>query len=229
MFHNGYHFHYEQTNGVYNPTRILFELEKLQQIMQNQPPSANLSMQEQGKYLLNKIPSDPNTLPAKATLELISSNIAAPSVLSEVLASDNAVVQCQGGIAANFHLSHLNKIATDRRPLLSFLYYMGALTHQFSGNINVSPRMAYLTPPNSLARDEFLEEVKRMLHVREDVLALMHTGIMDMLQSQDLVQFTIATEKMLFGLRGRYAVVGEDAISQGMGFFVIFFHFSLIL
>jgi len=110
--------------------------------------------------LLDYLP-DKHTRPALTTIQLIASNPLAQEVMSESLVKAEGL-ECKGGVLDDFMLSDLQELATDREPLLSFMYYTGALTHSKSANPSSSSLPTLLTIPNTTAKKEFIEEAIRI-------------------------------------------------------------------
>jgi hypothetical protein len=152
--HNGYHFDPRQKVALYNPTRVLHGLSQLERALRLDPPPSTLRSERAADYLLNRIRSDPNSMPAEATLEAIKSSPNASLVIAEALSSDGAELECAGGVANQFRLSHMHELATDRKLLLSFMFYNGALTYARSSPDSVELKQA-LRIPNNVAREEF--------------------------------------------------------------------------
>jgi len=127
--HNGYYFDPRQKVALYNPMRVLHGLCQLEQVLQVDPPSSTLQPEEAIDQLLSRIPDDNNSMPSETTLRAIAYNPNASLVIADALSSDTAELDCGGGVKGQFRLSHMNELATDRKPLLSFIFYTGALTH----------------------------------------------------------------------------------------------------
>ena len=127
--HNGYYFNPEQEVALYNPNRVLHGLQQLEKTLSVPSKSITLSPEDEAVRLLSRIPDDDNSMPSEATLRAMSSNPNASLVIADALSSDTAEVDCGGGVKGQFRLSHMNELATDRKPLLSFIFYTGALTH----------------------------------------------------------------------------------------------------
>ncbi|ELR15712.1 uncharacterized protein ACA1_378620 [Acanthamoeba castellanii str. Neff] len=201
--HNGYHFHPRQEVALYNPTRVLsFD-----------PPLSTLRPEEAADFLLNEIQSDPNSMPAEATLEAIKSSPYASLVVAEALSSDDAELECAGGVANQFRLSHMHELNTGRTPLLSFMFYTGALTYARS-----PPKLKHsLRIPNNVARKEFTVELQRLLDIDEIGVQQLRGAIVKMVDGRQVEPFCRAVSRFLLrGLDGRDALGGEDPFAQAV-------------
>lgn len=222
MEHDGYRFHPRQTEGIYNPARILHNLSHIQIAVTNGVLPSGKTLAELGQYLLSIIPSDPNTLPAQSTLNLISHSAGAMSVFNSLLAKDNASLHCPEGLTQRFRLAEL-EITSRTQPLLSFLYYSGAVSH--SAPSDPPSTETYLSIPNTLARTEFLEEARKMLHLTQHDVGYLRNGIVDFVEKQDFSLFAAAMEAAMRGFTGRASIVAEDAFSSGIFVFEYTFIF----
>lgn len=210
--HNGYHFHPRQEVALYNPTRVLHGLRQLEQVLSFDPPLSTLRPEEAADFLLNEIQSDPNSMPAEATLEAIKSSPYASLVVAEALSSDDAELECAGGVANQFRLSHMHELNTGRTPLLSFMFYTGALTYARS-----PPKLKHsLRIPNNVARKEFTVELQRLLDIDEIGVQQLRGAIVKMVDGRQVEPFCQAVSRFLLrGLDRRDALSGEDPFAQG--------------
>lgn len=215
--HRGYCFHPEQKVALYNPTCVLHGLGRLEQILWYYPPPSSLRPEQAANYLLTEIGSDSNSMPAEATLRAIEASPYAPMVIAEALSSDGAEVECAGGVANHFRLSNMHELATDRRALVSFMFYTGALTYaprprRPSSPLSFIELKHSLCIPNGVARKEFAGELQRMLRLDQIGMENLHESIVCMVDKTQADPFCQALEQFLLrGLRRRYR---EDPFEQ---------------
>jgi len=214
--HNGYYFNPRQKVALFNPTRVLHVLGELERGLRLDPPPSTLRGKEVANYLLNRIRSDSNSMPAEMTLEAIKSNPNVPVVMAEALSSDRAELECVGGVANQFRLSHMHELTTDRKPLLSFMFYNGALTYAPSSPNSIELKHS-LRIPNNVAREEFAVELSKMLGLGQIGLADLRAAIAAMVDKRQVEPFCQAlSQHLLSGLGGRDALGGEDPFAQGL-------------
>ena len=201
-----------QKVALYNPTRVLHGLRQLEQALQVDPPPPTLQPEKQADYLLEQITRDPNSLPAEATLEAIKNNPNVPAVVAEALSANDALLKCDERVQANFRLSHMNELATDRQALQAFMFYNGALTYApFVG----ADRSYNLRIPNNVAREEFAKELEKRIGFDKTGYQSLREAI-TMLDTKDINSFCKAVSKYLLGgLDGRDVLGGEDPFAQG--------------
>ena len=104
------------------------------------------------EILLN-FPPDPQTLPSQTTLDLIVNNSLGKSILTEAL---NRCSLSTNGIEQRFRLTNMRELATDRTPLLSFMFYTGALTYE--QNLSPASSKHNFKIPNCIAEKEFVTD-----------------------------------------------------------------------
>jgi len=103
---NGYRFHSQQEISLFNPTRTLFNLDKNQTLVREDPDGINLS----GNSVIEMIVTDNNSKPAASTFELISKSSIARNIVTNALAG---LIKCEGGITLKFILRELKNIKID--------------------------------------------------------------------------------------------------------------------
>jgi len=111
--------------------------------------------------LLN-FPSDPHTLPSQTTLDLIVDNPLGKSILTEAIGKP--FLESKNGIEQRFRLVNIRELATDCTPLLSYLFYTGALTYK--------PDSSHLCfqIPNNVSKREFIAAALKIHEWRHDDL-----------------------------------------------------------
>ncbi len=224
--HNGYYFDPRQKIALYNPTRVLHGLGQLERALKLDPPPATLQSQPEkvADYLLGRIRKDSNSMPAEATLEAIKSNPNASLVIAEALSSDNAELKCANGVEGQFRLSHMNELATSRQPLLSFMFYNGALTYVPAAPNSVELKHA-LRIPNNVAREEFAVELRKMIGLDDIGYNKLRRAIVAMLDKKEINPLCeTISQSLLKGLTGRDVIGGEDPFAQGMVFYHLVIH-----
>ncbi|CAG8810678.1 44391_t:CDS:2, partial [Gigaspora margarita] len=111
---------------------------------------------------LLRFPSDPHTLPSQTTLNLIINNPLGKSILTEAL--NRRSLESKNGIEQRFRLINIRELATDRTPLLSFLFYTGALTYQ-QNSLQYNFQI-----PNRVSEREFIAEALKIYDWKEEDL-----------------------------------------------------------
>src|SRR6185312_8525573 len=146
---DGYFFNSDQTEGIFNPARVLYCIEMLmgkkKKLIDNDYQDTSTII----KKLLG-FPPDPQTLPSQTTLDLIVNNPLGKSILTEAL--NRCPLESRNGIEQRFRLTNIRELATDCTPLLSFMFYTGALTY------HPSSLKHEFKIPNRIAEREFIAE-----------------------------------------------------------------------
>ncbi|RHZ54542.1 hypothetical protein Glove_426g58 [Diversispora epigaea] len=160
---DGYFFNPKQTEGIFNPAHILYCIKKL---MGNKKDIDNDN--QDTSIIIKKLlefPSDPQTLPSQTTLDLIVNNPLGKSILTEAL--NQCPLKLKKDIEQRFRLSNIYELATDRIPLLSFMFYTGALTYKprSPGSLKYE-----LQIPNRIAKREFIAEALKIYNWKEEDL-----------------------------------------------------------
>ncbi|CAG8776437.1 36654_t:CDS:2, partial [Racocetra persica] len=112
-------FSHEITNEIMKCVTMLFG--RIKHIEDCKDSSINIQK-------LLRFSSDPHTLPSQMTLDLIVNNPLGKSILTEAIGQ--FFLESKNGIEQRFRLVNIQELTTDRTPLLSFLFYTGALTYQ---------------------------------------------------------------------------------------------------
>ncbi|CAG8551252.1 15301_t:CDS:2, partial [Gigaspora rosea] len=120
---DGYFFHPRQPEGIFNTARVLYSIRKFLEQKEESDNSWNSLITHDA---LLDFPFDPQTLPSQISLDLIVNNPLGKSILTEALARHP--LEFKDGIAQRFRLTNIRELATDRAPLLSFMFYIGAIT-----------------------------------------------------------------------------------------------------
>jgi len=167
---DGYIFHPLQNVRLYNPGRIVYFLQqvRLKWLSQSQFSKNNLF-----QSLVNFI-QDSQTRPAESTLKYIQTSKASKLLLQDLLQEENAEVKCEEGVDPRFSLE---KILVDRRSLISFMFYTGALT--YAGN-------CLFRIPNLDAKIDFIEAAVSLLEIDGSLYAQIKKGIEYMLEKEDI-------------------------------------------
>ncbi|RHZ78190.1 hypothetical protein Glove_166g242 [Diversispora epigaea] len=158
---DGYFFNLDQTEGIFNPACILYCIEMLMERKKRLTNDDYRNTSTTIKKLLRFSP-DPQTLPSQTTLDLIINNPFGKYVLSEVLSQHS--LELTKSIEQRFRLTNICELATDRTPLLSFMFYTGALTYK------PDPSKYKLQIPNRIAKREFIAEALKIYDWKEEDL-----------------------------------------------------------
>lgn len=195
-----------QSYGIFNPTRILHSLLQLQRRLNSHLNS--FPTLEQYQELLSRISQDPNSRPAESLLSVISLSAGASSVIDTLVVQALDSLFCPEGLIQRFSISDL-VVADNTRPLLSLLYYTGALT------FNVMPELkgTYFKTPNALAHKEFLQAAQNLLHLKESDTLAWRDGVVAIVEQEDLGTFARALEHSFRRFDGRDVIGGEDALA----------------
>jgi len=169
-FYNGYCFYPEQKNRLFNPGRIVYFLKKVRSRWLKQ--HENLKGEELFKRLVKF--KKTQTKPAESTLKYITTSEVSRSLLQDLLKEENATIQCEKGIDPGFSLE---QIQVDRRSLISFMFYTGALTYAGECSFRI---------PNSDAKVEFVEAAMRTLEIDMSLFTHVKEGIDKMLENEDI-------------------------------------------
>ncbi|CAB4409428.1 unnamed protein product [Rhizophagus irregularis] len=160
---DGYFFHRNQPEGIYNPARILYCIRQLmfqkKEMDVGQDPSVIFTT-------LNNFPSDSQTLPAQTTLDLIVNNPLGKSILTEAL--NRRPLNSKHGIEQRFQLTNIRELAINRTLLLSFMFYNGAITYQ--PNPSPASLQHNFKIPNCIAEKEFITEALKIYGWKEEDL-----------------------------------------------------------
>jgi len=122
----------------------------------------NFTIPDTIKKILESFSPDPQSLPSQTTLDLIVNNPLGKSILVEAL---NQRPIGLDGIQQRFRLTNIRELATDRNPLLSFMFYTGALT--FKPRLGLSLKHE-LQIPNLVAKREFIAEALKIYDWKKD-------------------------------------------------------------
>ncbi|GBC48932.1 AAA family ATPase [Rhizophagus irregularis DAOM 181602=DAOM 197198] len=148
---DGYFFHCNQPEGIYNPARILYSIRQLmfqkKEMDVGQDPSVIFTT-------LNNFPFDLQTLPAQTILDLIVNNPLGKSILTEAL--NRRPLNSKHGIEQRFQLTNIRELPINRISLLSFMFYNGAITYQ--PNSSPASLQHNFEIPNCVAKKEFITE-----------------------------------------------------------------------
>ncbi|RHZ51235.1 hypothetical protein Glove_481g111 [Diversispora epigaea] len=157
---DGYFFHPSQPEGIFNTARVLYCIRKFMKQKKELDDSLDPSV------IFNTLldfPSDPQTLPSQTTLDLIVNNPLGKSILTEAL--NQNPLKLKKDIEQRFRLTNIRELATDRTPLLSFMFYTGALTYKprSPGSFEYE-----LQVPNHIAKREFIAEALKIYNWKEE-------------------------------------------------------------
>ncbi|RHZ78500.1 hypothetical protein Glove_162g93 [Diversispora epigaea] len=200
---DGYFFHPKQPEGIFNTARVLYCIKKFMKQKEELGDSSDSSV------ILNTlldISSDPNTLPSQTTLDLIVNNPLGKSILSEAL--NQSPLKLEKHVKQRFRLTNIRELAIDRTPLLSFMFYTGALTYK--------PGSYELQIPNNIARREFIAEALKIYDWKEeDQMSIRRC--LQILEGEDNIEpFCRFIEKVLLAPLKDNSVVhsNEEALKQ---------------
>ncbi|CAB5167269.1 unnamed protein product [Rhizophagus irregularis] len=160
---DGYFFHRNQPEGIYNPARILYSIRQLmfqkKEMDVGQDPSVIFTT-------LNNFPFDLQTLPAQTILDLIVNNPLGKSILTEAL--NRRPLNSKHGIEQRFQLTNIRELPINRISLLSFMFYNGAITYQ--PNSSPASLQHNFEIPNCVAKKEFITEAFKIYGWKEEDL-----------------------------------------------------------
>ncbi|CAG8551534.1 7169_t:CDS:2, partial [Ambispora gerdemannii] len=177
---DGYFFHRDQPEGIFNTARVLYcirmFMKQKKKLEYSGDPSVVLNT------LLN-FPPDPQTLPFQTTLNLIFNNPLGKSILTEAL--NRRPLESRNGIEQRFRLSNIRELTIDRTPLLSFMFYTGAITYQ----PNPSPISLQhnFRIPNRIAEGEFISEALKIYDWKKEDLVPVR-NCLQILEAEDNIE-----------------------------------------
>nr|CAG8541138.1 7448_t:CDS:2 [Entrophospora candida] len=157
--YGGYYFNPDQQEGIFNTGSILYSAQMLTGRIKYVERYKDTSIYI--KKLLRFSP-DPHRLPSQTTLNLIVNNSLGKSILTESIGQLS--LESRNGIEQRFRLVNIRELATDRTPLLSFLFYTGALTYQPD-----SSKFSFRIP-NNVSKREFITESLKIHEWKQDNL-----------------------------------------------------------
>jgi hypothetical protein len=149
--YNGYMFTPTQTKRLFNTTLVIYFLDKL------------FDYEEIPKKLI-----DPNVQPSESGLEIISKSPLSQQVINELYERE------QDGIYVPYDISDtistrdmMNLLQTNLMYILSFLYYLGALTQTFLPKGKDTGTVFKI--PNQVIKTQFIGLIKERLSINEIV------------------------------------------------------------
>jgi hypothetical protein len=199
----GYFFNRYQIEGLFNPAWVLYYFEELMEQMKfideefykNQDTSVII------KALLD-FPSDPHALLSKTASDLIVNNPLGKSIFMEA----SSQLESEG-IVQQFDHADINKLATDRNSLLSFMYYNGALTYQ-SNSLQYKFQI-----PNIVAKKKFITKVLKNYNWKEKDLMSIQKCLKILEEKNDIDPLCRFVEKAMHKLlKSNYST--EEALKQ---------------
>jgi len=125
--------------------------------------------------------SDPNVRPSEAVLRFISRNPHSPQLMSQLLTNDTISIPV---LQPHLNITHLVEVKQiDKSFLISFLYYLGALTieKKILPTSTASTTDLHLRIPNEQSRREYLIELQNMFQLQTDHLPQLHEVVTQML------------------------------------------------
>ena len=198
--HDGYRFFDGPDEPLFNTTRVLGDLDRIQRQDLNNTSAEGLLAD-----LRNFI--DDNTRPAESALRLASSNPRCLTVITKLLSTPRLLYKPSSPLQFNITLRDYVGIVSSpvTAGLESFLFFQGALTWA-SNSTREDP---WLTIPNNLAREEYIEALKLTCQVR-DVTAL-RNALVSLIESDDVNPLVAAFEAQFLGVLQAHDVLDGEA------------------
>ena len=228
--HNGYRFtKYDETfskndkgeiikipipiEAMYNPTRILYAINMIKTKFKNISEEYLNNNLELCKILLN-FDDEPNSKPAEHILEFIVNNSLFQEISENLLL--NGSIECK--LQNRFTLSKLNDdINIHKVSLLSFLYFMGALTI-------CDKNKDTLIIPNEIAKKEFIKEGLNLYKWEPTDLDIIKDGIIKLINENEIYTLCYAIDNMVLSKLSDNQVIHHNEAALVQIFFDAFLY-----
>jgi len=201
---NGYRFHSKQEIPLYNPTRAIYNLSKIQEILR-----LDDNVKQTASEILKNINVDFNTKPAESTLNMIENSPLFNQIIMNIPTKE-LPIKCPDGLLSMFRLTDLLSIE-NIQSLISFMYYTGALTY----NIKSNPRnkYEYFNVPNELAFNEYILKLQEHFKLDKTVVKLLKDSIMNLWDNNVIKPFCDVLSNVVFkNDRNRDVLDGENVL-----------------
>jgi hypothetical protein len=183
--YNGYMFTPTQAKRLFNTTLVVYFLDKL------------FDYEEIPKKLI-----DPNVQPSESGLEIISKSPLSQQVINELYEKE------QDGIYIPYDISDtistrdmMNLLQTNSMYILSFLYYLGALTQTFLPNGKESGTVFKI--PNQVIRTQFIDVIKQRLYINQEIQIELIQSVNTLIENRDIGPLCdVIQQKVLSQLKG---------------------------
>jgi hypothetical protein len=204
--HNGYRFaqvhhsflfedeeEFIDVSSMYNPERLRFNIGKISQRFKELEGKHGLEKLKKAKsnafvVELFDFTEDPNTKPAESTLQLLVNNPLFLNAAREL--TEKQRIQCK--LHLLFRLSSIvGEIINESDSLLSFLYFLGALTH--SNEVE-----GYLVIPKTIAKSEFLDQCLKMISWKQNGLMEVKAQIILLFEKEDINRLCSVIDRLCF-------------------------------
>jgi hypothetical protein len=165
--YNGYMFTPTQSIPIYNTTLVIYFLEFAR---------------------LKKTPTklmDPNVQPSESGLEIISKTPLAQRVIDELYENEERMVFVPYEISDTIATRDMiNLLQTNSMYILSFLYYLGALTQTFLPKGKEIGTVFKI--PNQVIRSQFMDLIKQRLSVNQQVQVDLIQSVNTLVERRDI-------------------------------------------
>ncbi len=183
--YNGYMFTPTQTTPLYNTTLVIYFL---------------------GEFArLKKIPIDlvdPNVQPSESGLEIITKTALAEQVVTGLYQNEEQGVYMKERISRTIATRDMvNLLQTNPMYILSFLYYLGALTQSSLPKGKETGTVFKI--PNQVIRTQFMDLIKQRLAINENIQIELTKAVNTLIEERDIGPLCeIIQEKVLSQLTG---------------------------
>jgi hypothetical protein len=183
--YNGYMFTPTQSKRLFNTTLVIYFLDKF--------------------FDYEEIPLDlidPNVQPSESGLEIISKSPLAQQVIDELYQNEEQGVYVQERVSRTISTRDMmNLLQTNSLYILSFLYYLGALTQTFLPKGKEIGTVFKI--PNQVIKTQFIEIIKQRLSINENIQLELIQSVNTLVERRDIGPLCqVIQDRVLAQLRG---------------------------
>jgi hypothetical protein len=166
--YNGYMFTPTQSTPIFNTTLVVYFLREFQRLK---------------KKPLDLI--DSNVQPSESGLEIISKSPLAQQVIDELYENEEQGVYVQERVSRTISTRDMmNLLQTNSMYILSFLYYLGALTQTFLPKGKETGTVFKI--PNQVIKTQFIDIIKERLSIDETISRELNKSVNLLVEKRDI-------------------------------------------
>lgn len=182
--YSGYMFSPTQSSPIFNTMIIVYFLKEFQRL-EVMPHSLD----------------DPNSQPSESGLEVITTSPLAQKLIDELYVNENGVY-VEEWIRERIMIRDMTKhLQTNSIYILSFLYYLGALTQTILPNEKETGTVFKI--PNQVIRTQFIDMIKRRLLINHEIQNELIESVNILVESRDIQPLCDVLQQVLSRLRGK--------------------------
>lgn len=151
--YNGYRFHYEQKETVFNPQLVTYFLK---------------TVGKTGKLPVKLL--DPHLGISKILSKIFSQSPLTSNILTELIVNDQIVIT---EMKENFEIDDVSSLNSDKDSILSLMFQHGALTYHEN-------KQNHFVIPNLEMRQEFIDKLIAYLEINEQFFSKMQNAIAEL-------------------------------------------------